>query len=97
MNAPTIEQALVADGWQVSRAPLWPYKGEHLHATKRIIGIAPAGQFAPDGARIVSLVLDPANRLKRIGPWGDVEATAYAPAYASAGEAIAAALSGESS
>lgn len=84
MNARHIAVALRADGWNET-------PGAFPIFSKRIAGRAMAGQLVPDGARIVTLRLD-VYSIDRIGPWGEVEQSARLPAYASAGDAIAAAL-----
>lgn len=85
-----LEQALEAQGWQIRQERAFTY------ASKRIAGLAPAGQLAPDGGRIVTLRIDPIGALQRIGPWGEIEAHCSLFTAPSASAAIAAALPAQS-
>lgn len=79
-----VARALRADGWQESGAGF-------LYFRKRLAGQGMAGQLAPDGAREVTLRLDPgAWRLARVDGWGAIERDCRLAAHGSAQEAIAA-------
>ena len=67
IRAPSLIAALESDGWHVKADGPWHY------AAKRIAGRAMPGAFAPDGARVVTLRIDPCGALQRLGAWGEIE------------------------
>lgn len=67
IGAQSMIAALEADGWLTRK------DGACTYAAKRIVGRAMAGAFSPDGARVVTLRVDPCGLLQRLGAWGDIE------------------------